>query len=135
MLKTTFQASTNKAWWWLTIAIIYCATLASALPTLLDKRQAPNQMYIYDPTDQTGSLNMTTFILPIPLADAYSIASPYSLILNHGLPSSVIPSPAIEVPLEVPIASLSSSVSATVQNDVRYGTGRGDQERARNAPR
>lgn len=49
-------------------------------------------MYIYDPTDQTGSLNFTTFILPIPLSDAFSLASPYNLILNHGLPSSVIPS-------------------------------------------
>ncbi|SPO45056.1 uncharacterized protein PSANT_02742 [Moesziomyces antarcticus] len=71
------------------------ASLASALrsdgPLRLDRRQAPNQMSITYPTAQTGSFNMTTFTIPIPLGDAYSLASPYNLILNHGLPGSVIP--------------------------------------------
>ncbi|SPC62438.1 uncharacterized protein UHOD_04233 [Ustilago sp. UG-2017b] len=35
---------------------------------------------------------MTTFILPIPLSEAFSLASPYNLLLNHDLPTSVIPS-------------------------------------------
>ncbi|SPO25391.1 uncharacterized protein UTRI_03194_B [Ustilago trichophora] len=96
MSKISCRKRSNTSWWYLTIAVLYCFAIASALalPTItaLDKRQAPNQMYIYDPTDQTGSLNMTTFILPIPLSDAYSLASPYNLLLNHGLPTSVIPS-------------------------------------------
>ena len=98
---TTHRSTSNMSWWYLTIACLWCfaSTFVTALPTILspipthqlEPRQAPNQMYIYDPTAQTASLNFTTFILPIPLADAYSLASPYNLILNHGLPTSIIP--------------------------------------------
>ena len=42
---------------------------------------------------------MTTFILPIPLSEAFSLASLYNLLLNHDLPTSVIPSGYI--PLQV----------------------------------
>ncbi|KAJ1032990.1 hypothetical protein NDA16_000269 [Ustilago loliicola] len=101
---TTATTTTTSAWWLLTVfvlltflanfsPILALPTSTTSSPSLrLDKRQAPNQMYIYSPTLQTASLNMTTFIFPIPLSEAYSLASPYNLLLNHNLPSSVIPS-------------------------------------------
>ncbi|SJX62867.1 uncharacterized protein SRS1_13694 [Sporisorium reilianum f. sp. reilianum] len=88
MRSTTTPAAMVKMY--LLALALALLSLVSALPTLLP-RQAPNQMYIYNPTDQTGSFNFTTFIVPIPLSDAYALASPYELILTHGLPASIIP--------------------------------------------
>lgn len=109
MSKHTTTTTTTSSTWWLLTFFVLLTFLANfspilALPTTtssttssitnpgLEKRQAPSQMYIYFPYLQTASLNMTTFILPIPLSKAYSLASPYNLLLNHNLPTSVIPS-------------------------------------------
>ncbi len=66
-------------------------------------------MYIYDPTDQTASLNLTTFILPIPLSDAVSLASPYDLISSHGLPTSVIPTGYFPMQVTADTTTISAS--------------------------
>lgn len=78
--------------------LLICVSFAFAFalpvtspPQQLEARQAPNQVAIDYPTDQTAAFNVTTFVLPIPLSEAYSLASPYELILDHGLPTSVIP--------------------------------------------
>lgn len=76
---------------YLAAMVLICASFVWAVPATLETRQAPNQVAINDPTDQTASLNVTMFILPIPLSEASSIASPYKLLPNHGLPTSVIP--------------------------------------------
>ncbi|PWZ02180.1 hypothetical protein BCV70DRAFT_58595 [Testicularia cyperi] len=90
------------------LAVALCLTQwTAALPAgqLAEwmRRQAPNQLYVSDPASQTGSFNMTAWVLPIPIATAQSLigTTSYGLISNHGLDSSVIPSgyhPLLVVP-------------------------------------
>lgn len=90
MLSTTLaRLLPNVAGLYRLVLLLACLSSVWAQP--LEARQAPNQVAINDPTDQTASFNLTAFVLPIPLKEAYSLASPYDLILDHGLPTSVVP--------------------------------------------
>ena len=90
MSITTPRTITGHVWLALHLALV--SLTFSLVSARIERRQAPNQMYINNPADMTASLNFTSFIVPIPISEAQSLASPYQLILDHGLAASVIPS-------------------------------------------
>ncbi|KAK0518533.1 hypothetical protein OC834_007698, partial [Tilletia horrida] len=53
----------------------------------LSARQAPNTVAAMYPTNQTGSYNLTAWLVPITVAQAASMAGGKSLIRPTGLPS------------------------------------------------
>ncbi|KAN0064957.1 hypothetical protein ACQY0O_002015 [Thecaphora frezii] len=66
------------------------ASLGRHVGGKLDRRQAPNLVYPGNEAVMTGSFNVTSFIVPIPIQKAAELSGNYPL-LPHNLPSSVIP--------------------------------------------